>query len=72
VGDGGREAEWQAVVTRYHEGSREMFHSAYPDRRFFGLIPYQRHERELTDAQKMNYVDITFSGMPAQPTSRDP
>jgi hypothetical protein len=64
-GDPVREGQWRAVVTRYHEGSKEMFHSAYPDRRYFGLIPYQRHQRELTDAQKMNYVDITFSGIPA-------
>ena len=42
-----------------------MFGSAYPDRRHFGLIPYERHQRELSDAQKMAYVDITFSGMPA-------
>jgi len=71
-GDSNRETEWREVIARYHEGSREMLRLAYPAHRLndpagilTGLIPYQRDRRDLTDAQKMNYVDITFKGIAA-------
>ncbi len=71
-GDSNRETEWRDVIARYHEGSREMLRLAYPAHRlddpaaiYTGLIPYQRGQRDLTDAQKMNYVDITFKGIAA-------
>lgn len=64
-GGPGREADWLSLVARYHPGSKEMFDLAYPDERFFGLIPYQRHQRRLTDDQKMSYIDHTFLGIAA-------
>ncbi|HKQ73372.1 MAG TPA: hypothetical protein VJ810_06585 [Blastocatellia bacterium] len=71
-GDSKREREWRDVITRYHEGSREMLRLAYPAHRnedpatiYTGLIPYQRDQRDLTDAQKMDYVDITFKSIAA-------
>jgi hypothetical protein len=63
-GDTTRESDWHGVVTRYHPGSREMLDLAYPDPRFFGLIPYQRDQQLLPD-DKMAYIDHAFLGIAA-------